>query len=268
MKTLVLANRKGGVGKSAIGCQFAYYLILLGYRVLFIDFDHQKNSTKSIIKSGKAVAANFTATQLLAGEATPLPDGRFVLVQGDDTLSNTERQHEKHNNFVNALKIFLEDVAGQFDFCVMDTNPNPDIRYVAALVTSDFVLSPIQLNQEAIDGIGALLNHPRYGLRKIKATLNPGLDLIGVLPNMVEPTPFQRSNFQQLAESFSQLLIGLDGSKQRFAFIPKRSVIAEAQADGSFLAEVKKTAGRDAWREIKPSFDIILQRIMNIKTEV
>jgi hypothetical protein len=39
------------------------------------------------------------------------------------------------------------------------------------------VLSPIQLNQEAMDGVGALLNHPRVGIRKIKALLNPTLEL-------------------------------------------------------------------------------------------
>ena len=47
-----------------------------------------------------------------------------------------------------------------FDVCVIDTNPNPDIRLIAALASADFVLSPIQLNQEAIDGVRALLQSP------------------------------------------------------------------------------------------------------------
>lgn len=195
MKTLVLANQKGGVGKSAVGTQLAYYLVQRALRVLFIDLDHQKNSTKPIMKSGRATAASFTASQLLAGEGKTVPDANFVIVQGDDTLSSLERQPDKHNAIVNSLKAFLESVADKFDVCIIDTNPNPDIRYAGALITSDFVLSPIQLNQEAIDGIGSLLNHQRYGYRKIKAALNPGLELIGILPNMVEPTPFQRGNF-------------------------------------------------------------------------
>lgn len=261
MKTLVLANQKGGVGKSAVGCQFAYHLVQQGKRVLFVDLDHQKNSTRPIVKSGKAGVASFTASQLLGGGAADLPEGDFVIVQGDDVLSSLERQPDKHNGFVNALKDFLASVSDRFDVCIVDTNPNPDIRYAAALITSDFVLSPIQLNQEAIDGIGSLLNHQRYGYRKIKAALNPGLELIGILPNMVEPTPFQRGNFKQLAEAFAQLLIVIDAEAKQFAFIPKRSAIAEAQADGTFLADVKKTAARDAWREIKPSFDVIARRM-------
>ena len=74
---------------------------------------------------------------------------------------------------------------------MIDTNPNPDIRVIAALASADFVLSPMQLNQEAMDGVSGLLNHERVGLRKIKAVLNAKLVLIGLLPTLVEPTPFQ-----------------------------------------------------------------------------
>lgn len=261
MKTLVLANQKGGVGKSAVGSQLAYYLAEKGKRVLFLDFDHQKNSTKPIVKSGRAAVASFHTTDLLLGQAGVMPDGNFVIVPGDDSLSSLERQPDKHNIIANALKVFLEKYDAQFDVCIVDTNPNPDIRYAAALITGDFVLSPIQLNQEAIDGIGSLLNHSRYGYRKIKQAINPKLELIGILPNMVEPTPFQRANFAQLAKHFAQLLIATGNPDMPYAHIPKRSSIAEAQAEGAFLATVKKTAAREAWREIKPSFDVIAQRM-------
>ena len=60
---------------------------------------------------------------------------------------------------------------------MIDTHPNPDIRVIAALASADFVLSPIQLNQEAIDGVRALLHHQRVGIHKIKALLNPKLTL-------------------------------------------------------------------------------------------
>ncbi len=267
MKTAVLANQKGGVGKSAVLTQLAHYLaILLKLRVLVLDFDHQKNATKPLSKNDRVTVAGFTTSQLLLGQASAagLPEGAFVLVPGDDVLSTLERQPDKHNAIANSLKTFLEEAAGHFDVCLIDTNPNPDIRYAAALITSNFVLSPIQLNQEAIDGIGSLLNHQRYGYRKIKQAINPGLELIGILPNMVEPTPFQRGNFKQLAEAFAQLLIVIDEKTRQFAFLPKRSAIAEAQAEGAFLADIKKTAAREAWREIKPSFDVIAQR-MNIE---
>ena len=49
MKTLVLANQKGGVGKTAIACQLGYFLVeMLKKRVLIIDLDHQGNTSKNI----------------------------------------------------------------------------------------------------------------------------------------------------------------------------------------------------------------------------
>lgn len=263
MKTNVFANQKGGVGKSAIGCQLFYYLAQRKQRVLFLDLDHQRNSTAPIVKNGRAVVASFTASSILSGEAKAanLPEGDVVLVGGDDALSALERKPNDHNTYVNALKTFLAESAPRFDVCLIDTNPNPDIRYAAAMIVSDFVLSPIQLNQEAIDGIGGLLKHPRYGYLKIKQLLNQKLELIGILPNLVEGTPFQRGNFEQLATHYGKLLLCLDEKTQRFACIPTRTAIAEAQAQGLFLGEMKKTSARDAWRDIKPVFDAIAQRM-------
>lgn len=280
MKTLVLANQKGGVGKSAIACQFAHYLAHSGQRVLVVDLDHQMNSTRPLAMSGRVATASFSATAVLEGTAGELPDHMFVSVPGHDSLSALERQPDRHNAYVNSLKSFLTSVRDRFDICIIDTNPNPDIRYAASLITADFLLSPIELNQEAIDGIGGLLNHSRYGYRKIKKVLNPGLELIGLLPNLVEPTPFQRTNFALLAASYSQLLITHErGTTSRFAFIPTRTAIAEAQAMGVPLwllrqvvpAEKEgrierdampiRSAARDAWREVKPTFDTIARRM-------
>lgn len=261
MKTLVQANQKGGVGKSALGSQFAYFLRAAGLRVLFVDLDHQQNSSKAILKSGRAVAPGFTASDVLLKGKLDVPDSGFVIVPGDDKLSSLEREPSSHNAIASNLRSFLAGVSAQFDVCLIDTNPNPDIRYASAMIAGDFVLSPIQLNQEAIDGIAALLKHPRYGYFKIKEVLNSKLDLIGILPNMVENTPFQKGNFQQLAQAFAKLLIPMDDSGKAFAFVAKRSVIAEAQAEGAYIAEIKKTAARDAWREIKPAFEVIARRM-------
>jgi chromosome partitioning protein len=111
-----------------------------------------------------------------------------------------------------------------------------------------------------MDGVSGLLNHERVGLRKIKAVLNAKLTLIGLLPTMVEPTPFQKANFVQVVQQYHPLLIRIGDGLGAFASIPRRSCIAEAQAEGAVLWEMKKTAARDAWREIEPS----LRRIADI----
>jgi len=277
MRVLVLANRKGGVGTTATACQLLFYLSKqLGLRLLFIDFDHQGNSTRCLSKNSAVAPAGFSASALLQGLGGALPGADCVLVGADDELSALERQPARHNDFVNALIAFLDAHAEAFDICIIDTNPNPDIRYAAALIAADFLLSPIELKQEAIDGIGALLNHGRYGVRRVKAALNPKLDFIGILPNMVEATPFQRANLRQLVTAYPSLLIPVtrDGAAG-YAYIPNRTVIAEAQAAGVPLWQLRQSApaggnatpmplrsgAREAWREVRPSFAAIARRL-------
>ena len=95
MKTLVLANQKGGVGKSAIGTQLAFYAVNSGLRVLYIDLDHQQHSTHPIMRSKRATLAPFKASELQTLSTTPPLDGSFVLVPGDANLSNLEGSVEK-----------------------------------------------------------------------------------------------------------------------------------------------------------------------------
>lgn len=257
MKTLVLANQKGGVGKSAVATLLAHYFRKLGCRVLAIDLDHQGNFFEPIRKSQRAILAEVPASGLLTRRLPSIPRSDFVLVAADRELSLLERQQAMHSPFACNFREFLLAMDARFDVCIVDTNPNPDIRMIAALVSADFVLSPIQLNQEAMSGVAALLNHPRAGVRKIKSTLNPKLHLIGLLPTMVEATPFQKSNFVQLIQQYHPLLIRCGTGSSDIASIPRRSAVAEAQSDGQVLWEMKKTAAREAWAAIEPGLKYI-----------
>ncbi|WP_140987148.1 ParA family protein [Asticcacaulis tiandongensis] len=263
MKSIVLANQKGGVGKSALATQLAHYAHSIGLRVLVIDLDHQRNTSRPLTSHSTVTTTSFSSADLLNGNAIAQgQEHRFVLVAGDDRLTGLEKQADNHNRFATNLRTFLSSRAGNFDLCVIDTNPNPDIRYASALISADYALAPVQLNQEAIEGIAGLLAHPRYGLSKIKAALNPKLHFLGILPNMVEPTPFQRRNMTLLTEKFGNRLLSDDrAGSPKYAFVPKRSAIAEAQAAGMFLPELKKTSARDACNELRPVLDTILYRM-------
>lgn len=258
MKTLVLANQKGGVGKTAVATLLAHYLAARGFRTLVIDLDHQANLTRPLRVSGKPVVSASTADKVLTDAGTSVEDAPFVLMPSSQALLALERAREFHNTFATNLRDFLRAMDDRFDFCIIDTNPNPDIRVVAALVSADFALSPIQLNQESIEGIRALLTHERVGVERIRQTLNPKLRFLGIVPTLVEPTPFQRKNLLKLVEvsALRQMLLSLVDEPQSgadYALIPKRSVIAEAQAAGVFLADIKgQTAARDTWREVLP----------------
>lgn len=275
MKTLAVANQKGGTGKSAFVTQFAYYLAAAGLRVLVLDNDHQANTSKALAQSTKPLVSQRTTSQLFLDRYDSIDVAPFVLIAADLGLLKLERQGRvEHNQFAGNFVHFLNAVSPCFDICLIDTNPNPDIRVIASLIGATHVISPIELNQEAVDGITLLLKHEEVGVEKIQRTLNKDLQFVGILPNKVESTPFHKQNFTQLARSgFAKYLIKSDPENSAFAFIPHRSVIAEAQADGCAIWEVKakdaqgkptgviKTAGRDAWRDIKPVFQLIAQRM-------
>jgi chromosome partitioning protein len=207
--------------------------------------------------------AEVPASALLTQASPVIPAADFVLVAADQGLSGLERQPSLHNDFANHLRVFLKAMDARFDVCLIDTNPNPDIRMIAALASTDCVLSPIQLNQEALDGVHALLNHPRVGVRKITSMLNPKLHLIGLLPVMVEANPFQRENFLQLVQKFHPILIPYGPKPGQYASMPRRSAVAEAQAEGLVLWEMKKTAARDAWREIEVAMVVIAKAVLD-----
>ena len=260
MKILALANQKGGVGKSAVATQLAHYLHRSGYKTLVIDLDHQQNTSRPLRLHLEVSTAPFTSSAIFEeADAPRLPEAKFVLVGGDDRLSMLERQPDRHNAYASRLRAALRAWDG-FDVALVDTNPNPDIRYASALISADHVLAPIQLNQEAIAAVSGLLSHPRYGITKIAATLNRNLNFLGILPNIVEPTPFQKANLQLIAAKYGAVLLSrTTGGRPTYGFIPKRTAIAEAQAAGAFIADMPKTSARDAWREIKPVFDMILE---------
>lgn len=248
MKTIVVSNQKGGVGKSAVVTQAAYYMAdKLGLRTLVIDLDNQRNTSKPLSMSGMVHEA-APASQYFLDKATALPLHPFTLIPGDDGLAALGKKEAMANTFASNFRSLLARASESYDVCIIDTNPFPDIRLTSALVSANFVLSPIQLNQEAIDGIGKL----RADIRNIKERLNPELQMIGLVPNLVTPTPFQKANFAEIIKHFGPLLIKLKSGG--FAHLKERTAVAEAQAAGKPIYAMTKTSAREAWREWEDLF--------------
>lgn len=249
MKKLVITNQKGGVGKSAIICQYAHYLNSLGYKVLVIDMDHQRNTSKALL-TGDVYNYEFSSFDILTKEnlaATNLEN--FTLIAGSEKLNTLEKNSSLHNLYLNNFVKNIEELGNFFDICLMDTNPNPDIRQIIPLVASNFLLSPIQLNQEAVDGISGLLKQ----VKQISTNLNPNLKFLGILPNIVESTPFHKENLAEIENHFSHLLIKNRAGNN--SFIKKSTSIAEAQAKGISTNKLGKTSGFKTWSELKNIFD-------------
>lgn len=249
MKTILITNRKGGVGKSAIASQYAHYLAdKLGQRVLFIDLDSQANSTKALTTKQAAATSATKAVEAFTNKAATVESGSFVVLPGSPELDLLDMEQARRNEFAGNFKAFIARVGEQFDVCVIDTAPTLDIRMKAAVISTDYLVAPIQLAQEAIDGLRSLLKT----VSAAKDSLNPGLHFIGILPNQVMDTPFQKENLATIAQHFAKLLIALP--EGGFALIRRTTAIEESQAEGVPLWKHAKTSARDAWRKIEPSF--------------
>lgn len=260
MKTLLLSNQKGGVGKTMLSTQFAYYLAAKrGKRVLFIDLDAQKNSTRPLSlygkNTGKLTVSSITALQTFTTPTTAIEEADFVLVPATTELKQLEKQGQNHNGYATNFRAFITAVADRFDFCVIDTGPNDDIRVTAAKIVADFVIAPIELKQESIDGVGEFI----AGIQRMQATLNPTLKFLGLLPSRVNATPLEKENFAALAQGFGKRLLMLPNGK--FAAIKERSSLPRAQTEGVPLWELELTSARDAWREIDPVFAYVADQM-------
>lgn len=261
MKKLTIWTQKGGVGKTAVVCQLAHYLHARGYRVLVADFDGQGNASQSLLRAEKAVALNISAAALMMNGSPPIafPDTGLAVVPAVSELALIPERPTEFNRYFENLRSNLERIAPHFDICIIDCPPSDDLRVLLALTVSGAVLSPVHLLQESIEGIHKTLRG-RRGIDRIREKLNPSLQLLGILPAMVEATPLQKRNFVDVMKSFGQSLVqGSDGGVLR---ILRRSAIAEAQELGLPLAELArgKTSAREAWAELQP----VLERIVEL----
>ena len=256
MIKLAVMNEKGGVGKSFIATQFAFYCALQrNLKVLVIDLDQQCNTSKCLENSGNCTVSQVTSGVLLHNGKEISEQAQFLLIKGDKLLSRLESTGvDNHNAIVTNFYRSLEKIQNNFDICIFDTNPSPDIRAVSALALSDYALCPIQLNQEALDGVQQLFDN----IERVRE-INPELKIAGLLPNQVVNTPFQKENFKMLVENFGALL--LKSRSGKVVAVPQRTAVAEAQSECRPVWTGSKSTAEKTWKEIRPVFDAIADSV-------
>ncbi len=158
MKTIVINNQKGGVGKTMLAVHLAWYLAEQMMddgkeaKVLFIDLDGQGNGGTALEnerQSGNS-ADLFEATRQL-----PLPVGSGISVMSQDA-----RLHSVEMSSVpQAIRKFrsFQNEKGGYDYCVVDTPPTWGARNFTALAITDFLISPVEMKEFALGGIKNLL---------------------------------------------------------------------------------------------------------------
>ena len=248
MKTLVIANQKGGVGKTTLLVHMAHYAAEAGNRVLVVDLDMQGNTTSSLaaFASGIPASALFEAKQV---QPRPTPEARIILMSADPGLAEIDRAKPE------VIQAFVDHIrspshAAQFDLCLIDTAPALGLRMIAAATAASHLISPIELQAYSIDGITAMLK-TIYGVRQ---KLNPTLKVIGLLPSRVNShSPAQKANLVSLFRSYPELVV-------RKAILLRTS-IAEAASERRPVWAMRKTSARDAGLEMKDVIAHLIERM-------
>lgn len=145
--------------------------------------------------------------------------------------------------------LLIRDVTGQYRVAEADEVLLAAQRLLAAQARgSDLMDSPAVVKEFLRSRLGHLTH-------EVFAVMH--------LDSLVEATPLQRENFMQLLQKYSPILMPVGSRPGEIASMPRRSTIAEAQAGGFVLWETKKTAARDARREIEPGLTFIANTVLS-----
>jgi len=223
-KVLAIANQKGGVGKTTTSINLAASLAKTRRRVMLIDIDPQGNATMG---SGvNKEAQNVTTYEVLLGiqpieSALQRVEGEYDLVPANSHLSGAEIELIELEQRERRLRNALDGVRDHYDYILIDCPPALNLLTINALVAAHSVMIPMQCEYYALEGLTALLNT----IRKIRETLNPQLQIEGLLRTMYDP----RNN---LDNEVSAQLKQHFGDKLYRTIIPRNIRLAEAPSHG------------------------------------
>lgn len=225
MATVIsITNQKGGVGKTTSAVNIAYYLAKQGKKTLLIDFDPQGNATSGLGIDKQGLTGTMSDVmleeKLLVDIVLPTNHKNLFLAPSTPHLANTEAElaqaHRRFTRLKNAVGTLPE-----YDFVIIDSPPSLSLLTVNGLIAAHYVLLPVQAEFYALEGLGQLLET----MKLVRKSMNPTLDLLGVLPTMVDGrTTLSGQVYEEIKKHFP--------GKVFKTTIPRNIRLAEAPSHG------------------------------------
>jgi chromosome partitioning protein len=239
-----IANQKGGVGKTTTAVNLGAALAELEYRVLVIDLDPQGNATTGMGISHRNVEGSIY--DVIMNDA-PIDDcteptsvKNLFVVPANIDLAGAEIELVPAFSRELKLRRALAQVAGSYDFTLIDCPPSLGLLTVNGLAASDDVIVPIQCEYYALEGLGQLLRN----VALVKSNLNPALDVRGIVLTMYDART-------KLAEQVEREVRAHFGSKVYRTVVPRTVRISEAPSFGQPVTVFDSTSrGALAYREL------------------